>query len=273
MRHHRLFGLGLSGALMLTIGLTYADPGDYPQCSKKATPNELESAKGAHKAATEFYERGDYDKAIQYWRDAYNLDCNAHPVLINIGNAYEKKGDKAAAILALETFMTRTGGTNTNIAARVTNLKAQLAAAPPPVAPPPITNVETRPPPVIAGEGERPYGITPWVLVAGGGAALLTGIILLPVGYGAISDADARCPNHDSCPFPDVVSSGNTGRLEVGIGWAALGVGAAAAGTGLVWQFVYNGKQAAKTGGGPSNVAVLPAVGPGLTGATLSGRF
>ena len=47
----------------------------------KASAADQEGAKGAHKAASQFYDRGDYEKAIRYWTDAYGFDCNAHGVL------------------------------------------------------------------------------------------------------------------------------------------------------------------------------------------------
>ena len=60
--------------------------------------NILHVSCGAHKAAIQFYERADYDRAIRYWNDAYEFDCTAHGVLINIASAYERKGDRAAAV-------------------------------------------------------------------------------------------------------------------------------------------------------------------------------
>ncbi|HVY45832.1 MAG TPA: hypothetical protein VHB21_08135, partial [Minicystis sp.] len=97
----RRFAAGVvlaSLAFALAAGAARAEgAADYPPCNKpKPSQADLDAAKGAHKAATEFNERGEYDKAIQYWRDAYNFDCTAHALLINIANAYEKKGDKAA---------------------------------------------------------------------------------------------------------------------------------------------------------------------------------
>src|SRR5688572_16183839 len=98
----------LGGALLLCTGVALAgDPPTYPQCTRKPSAADIEGAKGAHRAATQFYDRGDYDRAIQYWRDAYAFDCTAHAVLINIANAYEKRGDRTSAVATLETYLTR----------------------------------------------------------------------------------------------------------------------------------------------------------------------
>src|SRR3954466_850591 len=126
MRVLRFWRFELCAALVMSAGLAFAQPaGPYPECTHKPTPSDLEGAKGAHKAASQFYDRGDYDKAIRYWTDAYSFDCTAHGVLINIANAYEKKGERASAIVALETYLKRTGA-DPNIEEKVRNLKALL---------------------------------------------------------------------------------------------------------------------------------------------------
>src|SRR5262249_34059686 len=107
----------------------------YPECNRKPTPADLEGAKGAHRAATQFYDRADYDKAIRYWLDAYNFDCTAHGTLINIASAYERKGDKPAAIFALETYVKRSGPDPT-IEERIKNMKQSIVATPQPSATP-----------------------------------------------------------------------------------------------------------------------------------------
>ena len=132
MRLLRLWRIGLGASIALSVSLAFAtDPVSlYPECTRKPTSADLDGAKGAHKAASQFYDRGDYEKAIRYWTDAYSFDCTAHGVLINIANAYEKLGDKASAVGALETFLRR-AGTDTTIEEKVRNLKQTIA---PPVA-------------------------------------------------------------------------------------------------------------------------------------------
>ena len=129
MRLLRLWRIGLGAAIALSVSLAFAtDPvgTSYPECTHKASAADIEGAKGAHKAASQFYDRGAYDKAIRYWTDAYAFDCTAHGVLINIANAYEKQGDKASAVVALETFLQRTGNDPT-IEEKVRHLKQSMA--------------------------------------------------------------------------------------------------------------------------------------------------
>jgi tetratricopeptide (TPR) repeat protein len=242
----------------------------YPECTKKPTAQDVEGAKGAHKAATQFYERAEYEKAISYWNDAYNFDCTAKGLLLNIANAYEKLGDRAATIATLEAYLRRTGP-NPDIELKIKNLKLLMAAAQPtataaPTAPTAAPSSAPTSPP----GGARPYGFTPWILVGGGGALAIVGAILLPVGYGAISNAEKICPDHATCTNPDAASQGNSGRTQAGVGWGMLSVGLAAAGGGLVWQLLFNkpADPAKKAG-----VWMSPVAGPGAAGVSVGGRF
>src|SRR5262245_26503690 len=76
--------------LALSAGPALGELPKYPECTRQATKQETDAAKGAHTAAKGFFDKQDYDRAIRSWRDAYDFDCNAHPLLINIANAYEK---------------------------------------------------------------------------------------------------------------------------------------------------------------------------------------
>jgi hypothetical protein len=284
--------VGLGVAVLLGAGLASADgpAPSYPTCTKKPTAADIQGAKGAHSAAVRFYERGDYDRAIQYWRDAYTFDCTAHGVLINIANAYEKKGDKQAAIVTLETYLAR-GGADPTLEERVANLRKSLkpsaaspaapasssaaptAAQPAPTAAPAATGTPDAPPPAV--EGKR--SITPWFVVGGGAVAAIAGAILLPVGSGAVSSAESQCPDRQhlaglpqtgpaNCPS-DVASKGNSGRTEVTAGAVLLGVGGAAIVGGLVWQFAFNKPKPA------TGFVVQPALGPGQAGLGVAGAF
>jgi hypothetical protein len=295
MRVLRYWRFGLGAALALSVGAAVAaDPlPTYPECNKKPTPADLDGAKGAHKAAAQFYERGDYDKAISFWNAALTFDCSAYDLLINIANAYEKKGELAPAVATLEAYQKRTG-LNQNIEEKIKNLKARMAPAPPTAtvtAPPTATLAPTVPTvptavPTAAPEGQRPFGITPWIVVGGGGALALVGAILLPVGAGAVSSAESKCTNgHMGCTA-DAASQGNAGRAEFGAGAGLLGVGLAAAGGGLVWQLLFNKPKhapgPAQTGlltrGAPppnpgSGLWVTPSAGSGRSGVVVGGSF
>lgn len=280
----RSWRFGIGAALALCVGAALAaEPAvpTFPECppNKKPTPQDLEGAKGAHKAATQFYERGDYDKAVRYWNDALGFDCTASDLLLNIANAYEKEGDLRAAVATLYAYQKRTG-LNPVLQERIHNLENRIpdagatSTASPPAPDAGAALVPTAVPTSTAPpEGARPYGNTPWFVVGGGGALAIVGAILLPVGYGAISSATAKCNDKRMCTDQSAVDQGNTGRTEAGAGWGLFGIGVAAAAGGLAWQFTANKPHAA---GGPqpgkTGMWVAPA-GPGQVGFSAGGSF
>ncbi|WP_129347069.1 tetratricopeptide repeat protein [Sorangium cellulosum] len=284
----RTWLVGLGAGVFLAAGLALAgDPAvEYPECHRTATPADLEGAKGAHKAATQFYERADYDRAIQYWKDAYQLDCSAHPVLINIANAYEKKGDRAQAIAALETYLARTPDApdTQTIRDKIQNLRntirpeqpaptaSQSASAPVAPPPPPTASVApsftAEPPPP-----QPPYGYAPLTVTGAGVVTLLVGGILTSSGLSDVADAENGCPTRTNCP-PDLAEQGNDGRSRATVGGVLIGLGAAGVAGGLIWQLGFNHPQpSAGSLASDHELRVTPVAGPGTAGLGLSGRF
>jgi len=300
--------IGLMVGVSLAAGIALADePNPFAvECNRTATEEDLQGAKGAHQAARQFYERGEYARAIQYWKDVYNLDCNALGTLLNIANAYEKLGDRKNAILALEAYLKRDpeAGDAAKIQTRIENLRSLLSSQPTatptasvgPVPTSTPTAVPTAPPPP-----EKPFGVAPWVTVGLGGAALIAGAILVPVGNGNVTSVQAKdektawdtynknnnalqtCfPNSKKgdgfwyCYSDEAAKQAASGQNQVVAGKILMGAGAAAVVGGLIWEFVANkpvqpdaGKDAAKN----SKVRVTPSVGPGMSGVTVQGSF
>ncbi|MDI3285558.1 tetratricopeptide repeat protein [Polyangium sp. 15x6] len=305
--------VGLVVGVTLATGMAMADGPQNPfagKCNRTATEEDVEGAKGAHKAARQFYERGEYARAIQYWRDVFNLDCNAVGTLLNIANAYEKLGDRQNAIFALEAYLERAPDAPdaAKIQTRVKNLKdlqqsqAPTASASATTPPPPASSArpELPPPPPV-----KPFGIAPWITVGVGGAALIAGAILLPVGLGNVSGShggDGGCyevlnnnPPQDVldsqspalytqylkaqtgtgkwwCPTKDKYDQAVLGQTQTLIGKIALGVGGAAVAGGLVWELLFN-KPVPQDEQKASRVHVTPTVGPGMSGVLVHGSF
>lgn len=267
-------GCGVAVVLHASSVLAAEDPDvRFPTCGRTPTTADVEAAKVAHKAASQLFERGEYSRAIENWRDTYKLDCTAHAVLINVASAYEKMGDADSAIASLEAYLKRSPDApdKTTIEQKIENLKKNRPPPPPPppVVPtaPKVVPTAPKPPPRL----ERPFGAAPWVAVGTGGAVAIAGAVLLPLGVGAISSAEATCPPPSrACPKDrmDAANEGNTGRTLVLVGDIALGLGGAALVGGLVWQFVFNQPQVPQ-----AHVHVAPSVGPGFQGLAVTGSF
>lgn len=279
----------LAGACVLGFGagaaLAVEDPDVlFPTCDKTPNQADIEAAMTSHKAGEQLYERGEFDRAIENWRDTYRLDCSVHAVLINVAYAYEKKGDKESAIAALEAYLRRypKAPDEKAITERIETLKRELppkVAPTPTVAPTVTAPTPPPPPPKPLPKPERPYGIKPWYPVVIGGVAMLAGVILLPIGVSAIADAEEACGEARACPkgLEDLASKGNSGRTQVIVGDIALGLGAVGVAGGLLWQIVLNKPRILGPRGTepspPPKTSVAPALGPGFSGLSVTGSF
>ncbi len=258
------------GLCVTSVSLTSAAD-TYPPCDKTPTAEDVEAAKGMHKAAEQYYAKARYDRAIESWKDAYGFDCTAHRLLINVGNAYEKLGKTELAIEAFETYVQRMGDSaDANIVEKVNNLRALLKsqgpANPDPVPSPTPTPVPTPDPvPDDDDSGPGPY---PWVVVGGGVALSIVGSVLLGVGTAKENDALDQCPQR-RCDDPELIDLGNEGISLQVAGGTVLAVGLVAVAGGVVWYLI--GSDAF----GSANLPVTVNVGatPEFGGLTVSGSF
>lgn len=293
-----LAGLAVGATLVAGIALAQEPQNPFAiECNRTATPEEVEGARGAHQAAKQFYDRAEYARSIQYWRDVFKFDCNAIGTLINLANAYEKLNDRTNAIFALETYIARLkqADPTTDVSkfeAKVQNLKqlqqaqidaaaaAAASAAPPPSAstPPPPPSATT--PPIMV----KPYGAGPGVMIGVGAAVLVAGAIMIPVGLGKVSDAQDLCNEKKpgsgnwTCPSTTLVDDADTGKNLVVLGKFASVLGGAAIVAGLSWEFVQNKPRPAEPtitsrDSGSIRIRISPAISPGMSGALIHGTF
>lgn len=284
-RTRRPIQCGIGMALFLALGMARAvdDPDVlFPMCDRTPTPADVEAARAMHTAAVELFNRGEYDRAIENWRDTYKVHCTAHAVLLNVASAYENKGDKESAIAALEAYLKRSPDAPDaeSTKKRIEELKKSI---PPKADTAPTASSSARPPPpppTAQAKFERPFGYKPWIAVGAGGAALVAGALLVPIGLSFISEAEDACgPNH-ACKQSqaDIADKGNTGRTLVIAGDIALGVSAGALAGGLVWQFLLNKPRAVPQQNraldtGQSMPVITPVLGSGFSGVLLRGSF
>jgi hypothetical protein len=278
----------LAGLLLLSPTLASAEDAakPYPPCDRTPTDGDTTAAKGAFQAGNGSFNEADYDRAINYWEDAYRRDCTAHPLLLNLARAYELNGQKQHAITALQTFLVRMPGNSEEeqIKRRIDKLQEQIhaeasAAAPPPTTATPAPTSAAPPPPAETtppSEAPPPTGkrpIEPLILAGGGAAvAIISGIIYA----GAQSDLktfDQRCPGRVNC-LPSVAADGNSAKKRADVSGGLAIVGLAAAVGGTVWYFVSKPKPAATASHGNGvTAAVSPALGFGYGGVQFDGAF
>jgi len=284
-------------ALGVAVPAFAQQPSGYPAAceASKVSKSDVDRAHTVYLSGKQYLEESNYDKAISYFKDAYSIDCSVHGLLPIIATAYERKGDKAEAIRALQEYQKRAANAPDHdvIERRIRNLQDQLGPQQPtattsapavtataatssaptgparvePGAPSATSAAPAAAAPTSASSGG--HSAMPWVLVGAGGAAVVAGIVIYVVGAGDVSDAEQVCgPNHDKCPVGSpAVDKGNNGRTLEAAGGVVGGVGLAAVIGGIVWHIAEN-PGPARTG-----VALRPALAPGYAGVSLGGRF
>lgn len=260
----------------------------FRPCSGQVTRAEQDAAKGLFAAGRQAYEEGEYARATRYWRDAFDLDCNAMVMLRNLANAYERGRNLRGAIVSLEAYLQRKPDAEdvVTVRRRLDNLRRELEASRPPevgpagpasapsapAAPPSASSAIGTTATVDAGRGPGPW---PWVLVGVGGAALATGAYFYVDGSARASDARDKCGDDAYCnpSIPaelEAREDGNQGRTFQGVGLGLMGAGVAAVGGGLAWYFLSPKRPAVSAGSG---LWLMPALGPGYSGLGAAGRF
>ena len=243
---------------------------NYPVCVSEPTADDIAVAKKTFELGVRYFNEADYERAIRYFKDAYQGDCNAHKLLTNIARAYELVGDRVEAIRALEEYLDRSreADDGDTVRRRIAKLKAQMAVQPkepPSPATKPATGSAASRAASAAAEPKK-QSLVPWVMMSLGGAVAVTGGAMIGAGVAKINEAEASCPARRDCP-PQTATDGNTGRAIVTGGVVMAGVGVAALGTGLVWHFV------TKPSARPSPLGLVPVVGAGFVGASYEARF
>jgi hypothetical protein len=287
-------------ALVVPCSLTIArgeaqaqQPTQYaPTCDKKPTEKDENEAHAYFTIGKKAYDEADYTKAIDNLREAYKLDCTK-PILLNyIASAYIAKGDKVEAIAALEAFNKRDprGADAEGVPKKIANLKQALAAQSATTPSSTVTSTTTTPSSTVTSTTstatttaaptttdtvpppERGHTALPWIVVGVGGAAMVTGIILLAVGSSKVSDSFSLCPNAncvDLSKKPQAMQLNSDGRGFQNAGIAIGLVGVAAVGGGLLWHFL-------EPTGPAKSASIKPELGASPLGggyAGLSGTF
>src|SRR4030088_969856 len=132
------------GTVMAVPALAQQSSSGYPPpCdASKVSRGDVDRAHTVFLSGKQYLEESNYDKAISYFKDAYSIDCSVHAMLPIIATAYERKGDKAEAVRALEEYVKRAPNAPDHdvIERRIKTLKDQLpreqpaATAPAPTA-------------------------------------------------------------------------------------------------------------------------------------------
>lgn len=280
MLSRKLVMFGLLGVVTVSVPAFAQQSGPSaqpytPACSATSVSQaNSDQAHAIYNAGRVAYDEGNYDGAITQFRDAYRRDCAKHDLLIIISRSYELKGDKVEAVKALELYLERVKDPPDAITHRtkIDNLKKQIAAQPPPP-PPTATSTATTSPTTQPPQEIREHTVAPWILVGVGGAAIVTGLIILvsapalPANCDAGSSTCTRTPNEASSQYSDDQNKATNHENLPKVGLGILIPGAAILAGGLIWHF------AEPTGPVKKDVGLTPVLAPGYAGLSAVGRF
>lgn len=259
----------------------------YPTCMGRSPKPEEGNA--AYLLGKKRYDARDFDKALEFFMEAYTADCNKHDYLIIISRTHElmaAKGETVRhlkeALRALEIYYERIKqepdeenkkrleALRADI--RAAQDKAAAAAAASASASAAPTTTSTAPPPKAEG-GHTPW---PWIPVGVGGAAVVVGAILVPIGLINMPNGckafSGKCQsfNNEKVPEQTTTDAGNANGKIVG-GLVTIGAGVVVAAGGLVWHFLEPTDAPASTSS--RRPVIVPSVGAGFAGVDVGGRF
>jgi tetratricopeptide (TPR) repeat protein len=268
MRSISAVAIASSFAIGLAIGLPPPPAHAQQQPVEDARARELFLEGEAHYAA------GRYELAAERYLEAYELSQRAE-LLFNVGNAYERLGDyeKAARYLS-EYADTPRARDVVSVRERIRRLEAaaaeqkrraeqeqQQAVTSDPVVETPTTTPETD-----SGLSRSTW----WFIGSGVSAAGAIGLGLLAINAG--NNAAGDCADTGRLVCRDTASSSLTQETVFAIGADVLAVATVVtAGVGV--YLLFQGDDAERAPTASTATQIVPTLGPGGVGVSLSGRF
>jgi hypothetical protein len=217
-----------------------AATGTPPEACVTANPEDTEAAKRAYRDGQNSFSEGDYSHAAELWRWAYERDCTAHALLLNLAMAQELLGRPDLAIQSLSRF-DRLVPDSPYVAAnqkRIGRLEhAPVAAVRPRRELPkacPTLPATSAPAPAV-----RPalHSWLPLGIALGGATATLVGGAFYLQARHAASSANDTCGGHGGqCSDLGAVVDGERARARAQTAGWITGVGLATLTGGLVWH-------------------------------------
>lgn len=233
------------------VGVSVVCAGLGPASAQSNTRSEAE-ARERFAAGLRAYDAAEFDVAVREFRRAYLLSPRFE-LLYNIGQAELRAGNDALALEAFEGFLRQAPDDHPlhgEVAERVRVLRG-LGVEPAREGGP--SEAAARP----AGGGVDP---APWIVLGIGAAVIASGAVLMGVGF---SEGERVTNTPDGASWAEVQSIAASADAMWAAGIALLGVGAAAAVTGLVWALA----------GSPSRTAANARLRLGPTSLSLEGAF
>jgi tetratricopeptide (TPR) repeat protein len=241
-------------------------------CSSPGS-EDTEAARQAFRDGQIAFSEGDYARAAELWRGAYERDCTAHALLLNLAIAEEMLGRPDQAIQTLLLFDERVPD-SPYVAAnqrRISRLQRAPTTAIRPRREAPKACPPAPPPRTEERRGGSPIPLA--VALGGGVVALLGGAFYAQARSAASSAADGCGGQPGRCATVDRVVDGERARARAETaGWIG-GAGLAILAGGLVWQFASPSERVAPETSPKQTLRLSSRLSTGRLGISLSGDF
>jgi hypothetical protein len=234
---------------------------------------DTEAAKQAFRGGQIAFSEADYARAAELWRWAYERDCTAHALLLNLAIAEELLGRPDQAVRALALFDERVPD-SPYVAAnqrRIARLQRAPSSSVRPRREAPKACPSVSPPRL---EESHPRATIPLVVaLSGGAAAVLAGAFYAQARYAATTASDACGGEPGRCANAESVVDGERARARAEVlGWLT-GAGLVTLTGGLVWHFAHPGEPAPERRSENRPLRLSSSVSPDRLGLSLSGGF
>jgi len=249
-------------------------PNEEDGCAAPAVGG-TDAAKEAFRAGQAAFNEGAYGQAVQHWSRAYDQDCTAHALLLNLATAQELLGRPDDAIHALRLFNKRAPDSpyvdaNLKRIDRLQRASAERArekARRDAVAKPILVR-----PTVSPSEPPSPSISLPLAVAGAGAVVTLGGAALFVEGRYSASAASDQCRTGPAgCLDADAVIAGERARARAETGGWIIGAGLITTAGGVLWHLLAERRPTGVTGAAERRWDV--AVSPRATQLQLSGRF
>jgi len=225
--------LAIASCLVLPMTLaSSADAQTAPAASSE--PSQDDDARTLFQLGQSAFDAGRYPAALDYFQQAYDLSHRPQ-LFYNIGQAADRLRQDRRALEAFEAFLHEAPESpqHASTRARVEVLRATIAEADAreragSAAPTPETTAAASMADVEEPTGNPAVG---WAIAGAGGGALIVGAVFLVLG---VSDKNAVESAPDGSSFGAIEAEYERASTRITVGSVLMGVGAAAAATGVV---------------------------------------
>jgi tetratricopeptide (TPR) repeat protein len=215
-----------------------------------------EEGRGFFIAGRAAYLAGRYAEALERFQRSYDMS-GRHVLLYNIGSAAERAGQPKRALEAYRRFLDKQPESELRpeVEGRIVALEAQVVDEPSPPSPSaPVAPAPEAPQPEAAQPVDAPLPMTaesrPWLVpsisLAASGAVLVTGVVLVVLGYQAEQRVSDAPDGSDWSDYSDDAQRATSFRVA---GFSVGAVGVAGAALSSVW--LAKVRRDARGGGGP----------------------